>query len=702
MPQKTSPFIEAKYGWSLGESGWNGGMDENLLKFSFLLTGTVDDISDTLPTLTHGTSVYLRTDNRLYFAVSGVWHSSPVPKWFSFTVKATGKTYQFNGTSLVEVPTTSELDSRVDAVESTTASLGTAAFESISTFATTAQLDVSEGVAAAYTDVLRNDVTSKTDGSKGAGLIGYNGRTVAAVLSESVSILDGPNPVTGDNTEQDRQRLIAILEAATLANKPVVVPPGIWQFSNWIPLPDKLKLIFMPGAVWKLTEQTNLGGFVCGGYTVDLIPRPFTDVEIYNIDLDCSDLPNENGFNAINAVNVKLYNPKVKNVKFSTVNQGGKAFQFEGSVVDGVHVYNPYIENATIGINSHADPLGGAEVVRHVSYYNVVMRNVDVPFNIDGQFANPEAGSFTNMSTFVNGVNLFNCGKLTYVGNSDSLGGGIVCGDRGLGLKITGLRLINDAEYGAIGSVIRGTMFDVQLRDFQIVAPSVKALVDLTPVGYGLPSTGGHVCRIDASGVSIKADMDYIAKGYVPAKMGRSFFEVSIDSSIASLIGICDSNAASSGLGYLDLSLSDVLGFRTQLQSFSSLFANGNSTALCLPIHVEGPWTAQDTSGAALTLSGVSGYYVREGRKVTANFRVDYPTTSDTRAAKLGNLPFTSFANSSGGSVTFSFKGALTLATGLVRPGVKEFEMFTASGTPITNADLSGQTLIGSVNYFAT
>lgn len=241
MAQQISPYLEAKYGWNLGESGWNGGMDENLLKFSFLLTGTVDDIVGTLPAITEGTSVYLTTDNRLYFAVKGVWYSAPVPKWFSFTVKSTGKTYQFNGESLVEITTTSELDSRVDAVESTTASLGTAAFENINSFATPAQLDVSEGVAAAYTDTLRSDIANNSDVTKGAGAVGFKangsntgGTTVQSKLSNLVDLTDFLK-FYGDGPYTHAQTLDACTMAwdyALLVGKDIYAPAGVYEIGE--------------------------------------------------------------------------------------------------------------------------------------------------------------------------------------------------------------------------------------------------------------------------------------------------------------------------------------------------------------------------------------------------------------------------------------------------------------------------------------
>lgn len=152
MAQQTSPWIEGKYGWSFGESGWNPGMDEDLLKFSFMFDRNVDSITAALPPAVNGQAHYLTTDNRLYFAVGTTYYSTVVPKWFTVIVRGTGATHQFNGTSLIEVDTSTELSSRLSAVEITIAALGSAAFEDVSFFATTADLDIAEAVAAAYTD----------------------------------------------------------------------------------------------------------------------------------------------------------------------------------------------------------------------------------------------------------------------------------------------------------------------------------------------------------------------------------------------------------------------------------------------------------------------------------------------------------------------------------------------------------------------
>lgn len=104
MTQKISPFVESKWGWDYGESGWNAGADENFLKFGFLHTALIDAIVSSLPPVVNDKSYFLTTDNRVYFGVGLVYYSSPVPLWFTLKLKSTGASYYFNGTSLVLTP----------------------------------------------------------------------------------------------------------------------------------------------------------------------------------------------------------------------------------------------------------------------------------------------------------------------------------------------------------------------------------------------------------------------------------------------------------------------------------------------------------------------------------------------------------------------------------------------------------------------
>lgn len=101
MPQKISPFNEVNYGWDFGEGGWNLGMDENLLNFSYLLDANLTGIVSTLPVAVKGSAYFLTTDSRVYYSVeANLYKSCKLPLWFEVKLKATGETLVFDGTNL--------------------------------------------------------------------------------------------------------------------------------------------------------------------------------------------------------------------------------------------------------------------------------------------------------------------------------------------------------------------------------------------------------------------------------------------------------------------------------------------------------------------------------------------------------------------------------------------------------------------------
>jgi len=202
MSQLIAPFVEGKYGWNYGESGWNSGMDENLVKFSFLFDRNIDAIVSSLPASVSGTAYYLSTDKRVYFSVNNTYYSSPVPKWFTLIVKSTGQTYQFNGTDLLSVSTGTQVETRLSSVEGTINSLGTAAFQPTSAFATSAQLDVVSAQANSYTDTLRTNLFSTT----GTSLVGHSYISPTKILiSDILNGLTVPataNGALGNGTDE--------------------------------------------------------------------------------------------------------------------------------------------------------------------------------------------------------------------------------------------------------------------------------------------------------------------------------------------------------------------------------------------------------------------------------------------------------------------------------------------------------------------
>lgn len=232
MTQQTSPWLEGAYGWNFGEGGWNSGMDQNLLKFSFLFDRNVDSIVSSLPSAVNGQAHYLTTDNRLYFAVGTTYFSTPVPKWFTITLRGTGETHQFNGTSLVQVDSATQINTRLDAVELTISQLGTAAFEDIGFFASQSELDITEAQTAAYTDLLRSDLADLSP-AKGSTLVGFIqegagavGQTLRSKLKEVVSVKDFG--AVGDGIADDTSAIQAAIDSSASGIE-VFLPPGTYK-----------------------------------------------------------------------------------------------------------------------------------------------------------------------------------------------------------------------------------------------------------------------------------------------------------------------------------------------------------------------------------------------------------------------------------------------------------------------------------------
>lgn len=163
MPQQQAPWLETAYGWSYGESGWNTGMDTNLLKFSVLFDKNVDAIVSTLPSAVHGKVYFNTTDNRIYFTLGTVYYSTPVPKWFTFYDKETAQFYQLDGTGVQVVPSLDDTETRLSALELTVSSLGTAAFQNVDAFATQEDLDLSVGQSQTYADNIKNSISVYPD-----------------------------------------------------------------------------------------------------------------------------------------------------------------------------------------------------------------------------------------------------------------------------------------------------------------------------------------------------------------------------------------------------------------------------------------------------------------------------------------------------------------------------------------------------------
>lgn len=529
-----------------------------------------------------------------------------------------------------------------------------------------------------------------------------------------------------DGVTDNRAAYVAAINSAAADGFTLVFTRGIYGFSDWIPLTSNLRMAFEEGAELKLLATTGpIGGFVIGGlsYPSAATIIPLDNCHIVNPTIDCNNLVGENGFSSASANGLYIYNPTIKNCIRSDVALGGRAFQFEGGIIKNVQVYSPKIIDCSIGINSQGDP-SGAHVAANINYYDVYMTNVDVPFNIDSGFALPQTNTPLTMSTSVRGAMLYNCGRLTYPGVTDPIGGGIICGDRGSGLSVSDVRIINEAAYGSIGAVCRGTMFGVRLRNVTFYGSVMTAIFDHNPVTFGSPSGASWESYVDADDVTVDANLDYVVatKGGGGALGKSSMTNIKLKGVAATVASICDVNAATYAnavLEVVDVDNSFVGEFKgTGVRALDELAALGNqlnSETLGLQKinQTSGVWnpsyTAQSAGPAAITMSVTGAAWSRTGDVVTV--WADIATSNLTLGGMAGaviiaGLPYNAQYTM---SASISDCNAFTThpLTAKVTATTNYIELYKRSSTtgadsPLQPADLTAGAVAGANNLVVT
>ncbi|KFC08499.1 tail fiber [Trabulsiella guamensis ATCC 49490] len=553
------------------------------------------------------------------------------------------------------------------------------------------------------------DLASGSDG-KGDALIAVKQPIIGAVMrtqhdvnAERISALDlgVKNDGITDNTDLIRAALIT---AASL-RKAIHFPGGTYLCSDYFSIPSFSRIYCSPGAVFKVTGQTSLGGLVITGMDNDLTAQQCEDVETYNLTIDCSSVAGENGISGLKCRGIRHYNPRVINALYHPARHGGRAFQFEGDIAEDVSVFSPVIENCSIGINSQGQP-GTTVNVRAISYHSVVMKNVDIPFNIDSQVVTPTDNTPSTMSTAVYGAFLHNCGRITggygTATTNPELGGGIVCGDRGYGLYIEGLRIVNDAAYNGIGAIVRGQMFGVTIKGLEYYGIYSVSVINHNPVGFGAPGQSAYPSQITIEG-KINVNIDSVWMAHNVGALGKSRVKLGINIPVATLSRLFDANAGASTSAWIEI-INTETGFSTGMRTLKNLYDAGNSIGLIDHYEEISAWTPVDGSGAGLTITrtGVQRY-IRQGNIVFVSLNIAFPATTNTADATISGLPFsgTTLLTNFAGGLTIAQKTISALETVAVIPGTNTIKFFGATGLALKNSDLSSGVLKISGWYFA-
>lgn len=232
-----------------------------------------------------------------------------------------------------------------------------------------------------FEDQLRSDLANKDEPDKGAGQVGYRGRTAYEKLSEEVSARDFG--AAGDGVADDTAAVQAAIDHAFVSGGRVIVPAGTYAVTGvkvYGVFADNAAgtllsgrptvLEFMPGAVFKMTAAT---GFVIRSAESPTQTRP-TDELLYGqiinpvIDMDSK------GWAAILlecAHYWNLFSPDIRNVPAGTFSYddgyttngvappGPRTYPKTGVMIKGItgiagayhnEVVRPFIRGASDGV----------------------------------------------------------------------------------------------------------------------------------------------------------------------------------------------------------------------------------------------------------------------------------------------------------------------------------------------------------------
>ena len=106
-------------------------------------------------------------------------------------------------------------------------------------------------------------------------------------------------------------------------------------------------------------------------------------------------------------------------------------------------------------------------------------------------------------------------------------------------------------------------------------------------------------------------------------------------------------------------------------------------------------------ANSQITLASTNGNYVKVGRMCTVAFRLVWPTNSNTAQARI-SLPFACASHGSAAhmaGLAIAFTTYTNTPSGGVYSGGTFMEFFKTGQTQLTNADLSGKQINGSVTY---
>ena len=195
MAAKQDPVSGLNYGWTLGEDGWNIGMDSNLVKLGATINITVLDFAATPSVSTNGTryivasgsGVFVGQNNKLAVRVEDVWTFYTLPEGCIVYDADTNKHYKFEG------GTWSGFEQDLSSYLTSTTAANTYQTQSgMSSYSTTTALN--NGLLSNLTPTINTQTgTSYTVGTVGTD---NDGKTILRMTSASANAVTIPSTLT--------------------------------------------------------------------------------------------------------------------------------------------------------------------------------------------------------------------------------------------------------------------------------------------------------------------------------------------------------------------------------------------------------------------------------------------------------------------------------------------------------------------------
>lgn len=268
------------------------------------------------------------------------------------------------------------------------------------------------------------------------------------------------------------------------------------------------RIIFEPGSKWVLK---NTGGHDVTEFLGNLM---IENVTYDNIRLDAGNVVGANVFGAAGVYNITINGGEFMNGIRSATTGGGRGITFQ-SYCQNIRINHPYVHDCTTGLDFHGRHYLDQRIFNCV-VTSPVIEDCEEAISFYQLFdGNTDLGTGGDNQVVIMGGSAHNCGLAT----DDLVVGGVATGEEGgvivceqaRSMTIDGFTVFNDAGYGKIGGVFRGTFRDCKIANIVAFA-DVVAVVNLSPADNTLPVTPSTTSLLTRASfdVTFMGSCDYV------------------------------------------------------------------------------------------------------------------------------------------------------------------------------------------------